>query len=323
MKKWIALIMIAALCWLGTTGCTTSAQTVTVTEAPAEIEVIRPVSDPYAVQNAYELSHRLMDEQEDTDYGTMVEDVKYYSETAGDYKYCNILLPPGYDENKTYPVLYLLHGWGSGYDVHLCEDSYLQILYGNMLRDRRTVPMIIVSAEMYTDKLDKREELEENDATLLAAYNKVVKDIPNDLMPFIEQHFPVRTDRAGTAIMGVSQGGTKALATGFGNLRRFGYIGSFAPDPGAVPTDFLKGTIWNAPLLEDGFPEFDPRLEPYFVYLAVGADDPENVEVTKYYGKLLSKLGYRNQTDVAEGYEHDYIFWRVCFYNFLNKIFRP
>ena len=34
-------------------------------------------------------------------------------------------------------------------------------------------------------------------------------------------------------------------------------------------------------------------------------------------------MGYQNQTDVVKGYEHDYIFWRVGFYNFLHKIFRP
>ena len=283
----------------------------------------RPLYDPYATENTYKLSDRLTEEQDGTDYGTVEENVKYFSETAGDYKYCNVLLPPGYDPNQLYPVLYLLHGWGSGYDVHLCEDSYVQLLYGNMLRDNLTVPMIIVSVEMYTDKLKDREKKEEDDADLLASYNKVVKDIPNDLMPFIEKTYPVRTDRPGTAIMGVSQGGTKALATGFENLREFGYIGSFAPDPGTVPTDFLAGTIWNEPLLEDDFPTYSPYLEPFYLYLAVGADDPENVEVTKYYGKHLQELGYQNQTDVVDGYEHDYIFWRVCFYNFMNKIFRP
>jgi enterochelin esterase-like enzyme len=217
----------------------------------------------------------------------------------------------------------MLHGWGSGYDVHLRTDSYLHILYCNMLHEKRTVPMIIVGVEMYTDKLKYKEKIEEKDETLLAAYNKVVKDIPHDLMPFIEKHYPVRTDREGTAIMGVSQGGTKALATGFENLERFGYIASFAPDPGSVPTNFLKDTIWNAPLLKDSFPPYHESLEPYYLYLAVGSEDPENVEVTKHYGELLARMGYRNRTDVAKGYEHDYIFWRVGFYNFMNKIFRP
>ncbi len=327
MKKQIALLLAILILICSVTGCGSSADMATpdsaseaATEAPLPE---RPKYDPYAKKNAYRLKESLTEKQEDTDYGRILENVKYYSKTAGDYKYCNILLPPKFQKKKQYPVLYLLHGWGSGYDVHLCPDSYLHILYGNMLREKLTVPMIIVSAEMYTDKLRNRKKIEQSEAKLLAAYNKVVKDIPNDLMPFIEKKLPVRTDRMGTAIMGVSQGGTKTLATAFGNLERFGYIGSFAPDPGAVPTKFLRGTIWNKPLLKKGFPEYTEALDPYFLYLAVGADDPENVEVTKYYGKLLKKMGYQNQTDVVKGYEHDYIFWRVCFYNFLHKVFRP
>lgn len=326
MKRIIALILAGVLLLFSVTGCTSSAQSATCAEPAAEEAteepIVRPKHNPYSSKNLYKLPDHLIDERDDVDYGTVVEDVKYYSKTAGDYKYCNILLPAGYNKKKTYPVLYLFHGWMSGYDVHLCEDSYLQILYGNMLRDKLTVPMIIVSAEMYTDKLKKRASIEKSDAKLLAAYNKVIKDLPNDLMPFIEKHYPVRKDRMGTAIMGVSQGGTKALAAGFANLSRFGYIASFAPDPGTVPTDFLKGTIWNKPLLEE-FPAYDKRLDPYYLYLAVGADDHENVEVTKYYGNLLRDMGYQNQTDVVKGYEHDYIFWRVGFYNFLHKIFRP
>ena len=324
MKKRMALLMAALFLWLCAAGC--GEQVVTRTTAAGEDEIAaarRPIYDPYAEENVYNVPESMEEEQKGTDYGVVDEDVKYFSKTAGDYKYCNVLLPAGYDPKKEYPVLYLLHGWGASYDVHLCEDSYVQYLYGNMLRDKLTVPMVIVSVEMYTDKLKDREKIEEDDATLLAAYNKVVQDIPSDLMPFIEEHYSVRTDRPGTAIMGVSQGGTKTLATGFANLREFGYIGSFAPDPGAVPTDFLKGTIWNDPLLEDGFPAYDANLEPFYLYLAVGEDDPENVEVTKYYGALLTKLDYQNQTDVVKGFEHDADFWSVCFYNFLHKIFRP
>lgn len=320
MKRWLALVC-AAVMLLCMTACADGESTETVVVLPTEMIEKRPQFNPYTDDRyIYKMSAAFTEKQDGTDYGTIDEDVKYYSETAGDYKYCNVLLPPGYNPKKQYPVVYMLHGWGSGYDVHLCPDSYLHILYGNMLREKRTVPMIIVSVEMYTDKLSKRDDV--NEEELLHAYNKVIKDIPHDLMPFIEEHYPVRTDRVSTAIMGVSQGGTKALACGFDNLDRFGYIGSFAPDPGTIPTDFLKGTIWNDPLLENGFPEYSRKTAPFYVYLAVGADDPENVEVTKHYGKVLADMGYENQTDVVEGYEHDYIFWRVCFYNFLNKIFR-
>ena len=58
-----------------------------------------------------------------------------YPKTAGDNKYCNVLLPAGYDESQDYPVLYMIHGWGGSYDAHVYDGSSLQIHYGNMLNE--------------------------------------------------------------------------------------------------------------------------------------------------------------------------------------------
>ncbi|MCX4384154.1 MAG: alpha/beta hydrolase-fold protein, partial [Parabacteroides distasonis] len=44
-------------------------------------------------------------------YGT-VKDVSYYSHIAGMNRNAKVILPPNYNSNKKYPVLYLLHGIG-------------------------------------------------------------------------------------------------------------------------------------------------------------------------------------------------------------------
>ena len=63
------------------------------------------------MDNVYDLSPSLFERQSGTDYGTLLTDVVYYSTAAEDDKRVNILLPPGYDENGSYPVLYMIHGW--------------------------------------------------------------------------------------------------------------------------------------------------------------------------------------------------------------------
>lgn len=45
------------------------------------------------------------------EYGR-IEYVKYPSSTTGTERKLKVLLPAGYDENREYPVLYLLHGIG-------------------------------------------------------------------------------------------------------------------------------------------------------------------------------------------------------------------
>ena len=80
-----------------------------------------------------------------------------------------------------------------------------------------------------------------------AATEEFVTDFTTAVMPYIEQHFRVFTDRANTAIAGLSMGGAQTLNIAVPRLERFAYIGVFssgligafpAPDarePGAAP----------------------------------------------------------------------------------------
>lgn len=275
--------------------------------------------DPYAVENVYNIDKKMFEKQSGVDYGTMLEDVTYYSKTAGDNKQCNILLPPGYDEKQTYPVMYMFHGFGSNHTTHLNKSSYLTLIYGNMMHEGLAVPQIIVGVDMYTDILADRED--KTDEQLRFIYDKAIDDVALDLMPFIEANYPVKTGRENTAVAGLSEGGAKSLCTGFKWLDKFDYIASFAPDTGVIPTEFYKGTFWNTPVFEE-FPQPTEKNTPYYLYMAVGSEDPWNIDCTLYYRDVLNKMGVKNQTDYVEGYGHDEAFWGQCFYNFLTKDFK-
>lgn len=275
--------------------------------------------DPYALENRYDLPARMFERSKRVDYGTVLNDVEYWSSTADDYKQCNILLPPDYDETKTYPVLYVIHGWGGNHANQIDTNGYLTLLYGNMMHDGLTVPMIIVNVDMYTDKL--AEKGSKTNLEMRYIYDKVVDDIAIDLMPFIEKNYPVKKGREYTAVAGVSQGASEALCTGFKWLDKFGFISGYAPDAGVIPTKWFEGTFWNIPYFEE-FPTPAEDSVPYYVYMAVGSNDPENVEITLYYSDVLKELGVHNQTDLVEGYGHNPEFWEQCFFNYLSKIFR-
>lgn len=155
--------------------------------------------DPYSVENRYDIPDSYFEKKSGVDYGTVQTDVTYYSTTAGDNKQCNILLPAGYDENQTYPVMYIFHGFGGSHSDQIDTDSYVTLLYGNMLNDGLTVPMILVNVDMYTDKQsDKENKTEEQ---LRYIYDKAIDDVAVDLMPYIEKNYPVRTGREYTAVL--------------------------------------------------------------------------------------------------------------------------
>jgi len=274
--------------------------------------------NPYEMETYDSVPEYLSERHDDVDYGTIEADVEYYSEIAGDVKYCNVLLPAGYDESKEYPVLYMFHGFGGRYDSHVHEESILQTLYGNMLSEGLAVPMIIVGADMYTDKLEGKDDL--SDAELRPRYDKGVDDLALVLMPFIESRYSVKVGRRYAAVSGVSQGGTEALASGFKWQSKIAFIGSFAPCTGVIPTNFYPGSFWNTPILDDLTIESQDTL-PLYIYLSVGTEDPWCINSTLYYGQVMDEKGIPNQTDLVEGYDHGNEMWELGHYNFLQKIF--
>ena len=293
-------------------------------EAPAQTEETgaseeeQALPDLYAMELYDDVPDEYLEWHDDVDYGTIEADVQYYSETAGDYKYCNVLLPPGYDPSQEYPVLYMFHGFGGRYDSHVHEGSILQTLYGNMLREGLTVPMIIVGADMYTDLLSEKDG--KTDAEMRPCYDKGVDDLALDLMPFIESHYSVKKGRLNTAVTGVSQGATTALAAGFKWQSKIGYTGSFAPCPGVIPTPFYEGSFWNWPILDD-FTIESAQTMPRYIYLTVGTEDPWCIDSTAYYHEILDEKGIPNEYRLVEGYEHGNDLWALGHYNMLRKVF--
>ena len=277
--------------------------------------------DPYTIENNYDIGDEMFEKRDGVDYGTVQKDVSYYSTTAGDDKQCNVLLPAGFDESEKYPVMYVFHGFGGDHSDQIDNDSYLTLLYGNMLDEGLTVPMIIVNVDMYTDKQADKESY--SDEQLRYSYDKAIDDVAVDLMPFIEKTYPVKTGRENTAIAGMSEGGAKSLCTGLKWLDKIGYTASFAPDTNVIAIgENYMDSYWTAPYFKDGFPQPTEDNTPYYLYMTVGSKDPWNIEGTLYYRDTLNQMGVKNQTDLVEGYGHDYIFWRQCFFNYLTKVFR-
>ena len=56
-------------------------------------------------------------------------------------------------------------------------------------------------------------------------------DLLQDIIPFIESHYSVYTDREHRAVAGLSMGGGQALDFGLGNLDVFAWVGGFSSAP--------------------------------------------------------------------------------------------
>jgi enterochelin esterase-like enzyme len=72
-----------------------------------------------------------------------VETVEYNSKSVGGKRKMVVYLPPGYSQDKKYPVLYLLHGAGDN-EAGWTKKGAAAAILDNLLADKKMVPMIVV-----------------------------------------------------------------------------------------------------------------------------------------------------------------------------------
>lgn len=236
-----------------------------------------------------------------------VETIRYKSKTVGTTRKANVYTPPGFSKSKTYPVLYLLHGIG-GDENEWLKGGNPQIILDNLYAQGKIEPMIVVLPNGRAMKNDRATGniMAKDKVEAFAAFEK---DLLNDLIPFIEEHYPVLKDREHRAIAGLSMGGGQSLNFGLGNLDRFAWVGGFSSAPNTklpkvlVPNpeeakNKLK-LLWISCGDADGLLPFSQRTHDYLF---------ENNVPHIYY--------------LEPGY-HDFKIWKNGLYMFSQFLFKP
>src|SRR5437763_16150948 len=67
------------------------------------------------------------------------------------------------------------------------------------------------------------------------AFAAFEKELPADLIPFVEKTYSVKSDRESRAIAGLSMGGGQSLNFGLNNLDTFAWVGGFSSAPNTKP----------------------------------------------------------------------------------------
>lgn len=124
-----------------------------------------------------------------------------------------VVLPDDYNQSKTYPVVYLLHGAGGNYEdwikkapgVKKMADNYQVII---------VCPDGGVTSWYYDSPIDNSYKYE----TFVA----------KELTEYIDSHYATIKDKTGRAITGLSMGGHGALYLAFRNQDIFGVAGSMS-----------------------------------------------------------------------------------------------
>jgi S-formylglutathione hydrolase FrmB len=245
----------------------------------------------------------------------------------------NVLLPNGYDGQRRFPVLYLLHGHGDSYDSWVNPDR------GDLLDIARGLPAIVVMPEAatgwYTNWWDGGAR--GSHGLGWESYHL------DQLIPMVESRLRVLPGRANHAIAGLSMGGEGAI---YYAEQRPGYFGSAASFSGVLsiqrpewPNSFdtqgqNHNDVYGDPQAQSFYwTGHDPtalvdNLHDTRVFVTVGDGTPNpssSSEVRNYFGQLAERELRMHAQDfvaAAQGagvdvtYQprqgiHDWPYWRM------------
>ena len=244
-------------------------------------------------------------------YGKMVYHT-YHSQTTGTERKCYALLPPGYDAEKEYPVLYLLHGIGGDHNEWLGGKP--DVVIGNLIATGKAKEMIVVIPNVRARANDSINAADMYTPAHFAAFDHFIYDLKNDLMPFIQSRYKIAPGRENAAIAGLSMGGREALYIGLTLSDTFGYVGAFCPAPGVLPYNVEKGLFEKK--------DFAPAGNQHtFILINAGETDYVVGNWPKTYSDTLTENGVEHIFYVTKG-GHDFTVWKHGLYNFVSRIFQ-
>jgi len=236
----------------------------------------------------------------------------YRSGVVGDYRDYYVYTPPGYDSGstKSYPVLYLLHGFSddaSGWTAV----GRANVILDNLIAQGKAKPMLVVMPLGYgAPEIVSHNAPSMRDPSLRKRNMDKFRDaLFTEVIPQVEKNYRVAQDRNSRAIAGLSMGGAESLYTGLNALDRFAWVASFSS--GGLGDDF------NA-----AFPALDAKsgAELRLLWIACGTDD-RLIAPNRKFREWLTSKGVRH-TDIETPGMHTWMVWRRNLANFAPLLFQ-
>lgn len=255
-------------------------------------------------------------------HGT-VEKVWYPSPTLGmSQRRATVYLPACYDasSNRSFPVLYLLHGAGGDENAWTELGRAAQIL-DNLIAQGKCAPMIVVMPNgngaqqavpgEYPNSMYKPSFMNPKcmEGSIEAAFVK-------DLVSYVDGHYKTIRNRDYRAVAGLSMGGFHSLYISANYPTYFGYVGLFSA---AVNRNGKGENDWIYADLNQKLRNLF-GLNPKLYFIAIGTADflyKDNVDFRKELDEMGAKYEYV-ETDGG----HEWKNWRKYLNQFLPKLFK-
>lgn len=305
--------------------------TTTQTTKTTETTVNQPSSGSHAAPKEYmakisaSMTQNVPGSAKGMDQGT-TKKFTYFSKKANRNKSANVWLPAGYSDSKKYCVLYMNHGI-FGNEDNMLSGFNVREMASSLIASGEAEPFIIIFPQMYTDPAS--ENPGGMTMSVMDHYDDFLYDLTESLMPYVEEHWSVKTGRDNTAVAGFSMGGRESLYLGIMRPDLFGYVCASSPAPGIVPASdaFLSNHLGSYKadgvnrMKNEDFKISDADL-PYLLMIGGGTNDNVVGTFPKQYHELFDKNGTTNIWMEVPGAGHDGGVGTPLFYNFFKAMFK-
>jgi len=224
--------------------------------------------------------------------GRELKDLEIVSKNMKQTMKYNIWLPPKFDENKQYPILYLLHGAGDDNNAWLADgkNAYGGVQGGNAAAIAAKyvktggVPMIIVMP----------------DAQMSFYMGDFEKYMYEELMPKVESDYKFNGKRA---VAGLSMGGYGTLYYAMKYPSMYSYAYAMSPAASAEMASMVA----------------DPKALPGITVETGEADTTTPMANITPFVDAMKEKGVNIEYITVPGFGHQWEFWRACLPHALQK----
>ena len=216
--------------------------------------------------------------------GTLTSNLRIASDILSYNLQYRVYLPEGYESQEDLAVLYVVDG-----QSYIKQGVVPRVL--NRLINAGTLEPVVV---VFVDARDP-DKLKDNRRNAQFFCNKdYLEFYRNELIPEIEQQYPVAKNREKRSVLGLSFGGLNSACFGLFGFDTFSGIGMQSPAYHPVPS--LLSAYEEMPLL------------PLRIFLSTGKPD-DNTAATRKLRDVLRRKGYPMEyIEVREG--HNWNNWR-------------
>jgi enterochelin esterase-like enzyme len=230
----------------------------------------------------------------------------YHSDVTKGERELYVYTPPGYDPEKTYPVLYLLGGSGE-LPSNWMYDGRANLIMDNLLAEGKALPMLIVIPNNQIIHRNHPKHIE-------LTFDIFEEELINHVIPLIDENYSTIENPKGRAISGLSMGGRHSMFIGFRSLDIFANFGILsAGDTNAETT--------IAHFLND--PDVNKKVD--YLFIGQGSEEANGFIGARCVAlhEALNNHNIKHEYYVGGKGGHDWSTWRhLLYYRFLPNLWR-